>query len=86
MQTEAISDPRPSCTAAALPPPCCRRDPEGLRRVILATPIAESSLTIDGVRIVVDAGYRRAPLYDLATGISRCGRLWQGVGDVRCEM
>lgn len=76
--------PRPSKAkssraAAALLLPCCRRDPEGLRRVILATPIAESSLTIDSVRIVVDAGYRRAPLYDLATGISR----WAGCGRVR---
>lgn len=39
--------------------------------MILATPIAESSLTIQGVRIVVDSGYCRAPLYDPDTGISR---------------
>lgn len=49
----------------------CRPDAAGLRRIVLATPIAESSITIDGVRIVVDSGYRRAPHYDLTTGVSR---------------
>jgi ATP-dependent helicase HrpB len=39
--------------------------------VVLSTPIAESSITIDGVTAVVDAGLRRAPRYDAATGISR---------------
>jgi len=41
------------------------------RRVIIATPIAESSITIDGVTAVVDSGLARAPCYDAATGISR---------------
>ncbi|GFR51286.1 hypothetical protein Agub_g13646, partial [Astrephomene gubernaculifera] len=41
------------------------------RRVILATPIAESSVTIDGVTAVVDSGLRRAPRYDPATAINR---------------
>ncbi|WP_155645805.1 DEAD/DEAH box helicase, partial [Erythrobacter donghaensis] len=36
-----------------------RRDPDGRRKVILATSIAETSLTIDGVRIVVDSGLAR---------------------------
>ena len=49
----------------------CRPDPSGRRRIILSTPIAESSLTIEGVCIVVDSGYCRAPRYDVATGISR---------------
>jgi ATP-dependent helicase HrpB len=58
--------------STATDPPCpARADPQGSRRVILATPIAESSLTIEGVRLVVDAGFRRTPSYDLATGISR---------------
>jgi ATP-dependent helicase HrpB len=43
----------------------------GRRRVVLATPIAETSLTIEGIRIVVDSGFARAPQYDPATGLSR---------------
>ncbi len=41
------------------------------RRVVLATPIAETSLTIDGIRIVVDAGHARAPRFDPSSGLSR---------------
>ena len=41
------------------------------RRVILSIPIAESSVTIDGVTAVVDCGLRRAPRYDPATAINR---------------
>lgn len=41
------------------------------RRVVLATPIAETSLTIEGIRIVVDAGYARVPQFDPVTGLSR---------------
>jgi ATP-dependent helicase HrpB len=45
--------------------------PEGQRKVVLATSIAETSLTVPGVRIVVDGGYRRAPRLDAASGLSR---------------
>ncbi|MDB5413352.1 MAG: hrpB [Rubritepida sp.] len=41
------------------------------RRVVLATSIAETSLTVPGVRIVVDGGFRRAPRLDGATGLTR---------------
>lgn len=41
------------------------------RRVVLATPIAETSLTIEGVRVVVDAGYARAPQFDPVSGLTR---------------
>jgi ATP-dependent helicase HrpB len=50
----------------ALTPP-----PAGTRRVVLATSIAETSLTLPDVRIVIDAGLRRAPAYEPATGMSR---------------
>lgn len=43
----------------------------GARKVILATSIAETSLTIDGVRIVVDSGLARRPRYDRAAGVTR---------------
>jgi ATP-dependent helicase HrpB len=43
----------------------------GARKVVLATSIAETSLTIDGVRIVVDSGLARRPRYDRAAGLTR---------------
>jgi len=43
----------------------------GRRKVVLATPIAETSLTIDGVRVVVDSGYARVPQFDPKSGLSR---------------
>ncbi|MGC8476579.1 MAG: ATP-dependent helicase HrpB [Acetobacteraceae bacterium] len=48
-------------------------DPAGARRVILASPVAETSLTVPGVRVVIDGGFRRAPRFDPATGLTRLG-------------
>jgi len=48
-----------------------RPDPRGRRKVVVATNIAETSLTIDGVRIVVDAGLERRQRFDPASGMSR---------------
>ncbi|CAH0234545.1 ATP-dependent RNA helicase SrmB [Pseudomonas sp. Bi70] len=45
--------------------------PAGLRKVVLATNIAETSLTIDGVRVVVDAGLARVPRFDPGSGMTR---------------
>ena len=45
--------------------------PPGKRKVVLATNIAETSLTIDGVRIVVDSGLERFADYDAASGMNR---------------
>jgi ATP-dependent helicase HrpB len=45
--------------------------PGGQRKVVLATSIAETSLTVPGVRIVVDGGWRRAPRLDPASGLTR---------------
>ena len=45
--------------------------PAGRRWVVLSTDIAESSLTVDGVRVVVDAGSARVPRFDQRTGMSR---------------
>lgn len=46
-------------------------DAQGRRKVVLATSIAESSLTIAGIRIVVDSGLRRVARFDPATGMTR---------------
>ncbi len=45
--------------------------PHGERKVVLATSIAETSLTIEGVRVVVDGGKSRLPRYDARVGLSR---------------
>ncbi|HJR55394.1 MAG TPA: ATP-dependent helicase C-terminal domain-containing protein, partial [Rhizomicrobium sp.] len=41
------------------------------RRVVLATAIAETSLTVPGVRIVIDGGFRRAPRFNPASGLTQ---------------
>jgi ATP-dependent helicase HrpB len=45
--------------------------PVGKRKVVLATNIAETSLTIDGVRVVIDAGLARVPRFDPGSGMTR---------------
>ena len=46
-------------------------DPRGHRRVVLATNVAESSVTLPGVRVVIDAGLAREPRYDPNSGFAR---------------
>ena len=48
-----------------------RRDAQGRRRIVLATAIAETSLTLDGVTVVVDAGLSRRAEFDKAAGVTR---------------
>ena len=45
--------------------------PDGRRRVVLATNVAESSVTLPGVRTVIDSGLAREPRYDPNSGFSR---------------
>ena len=45
--------------------------PPGRRKVVLATSIAETSLTIEGVRIVIDSGLARVPRFEPGTGLTR---------------
>lgn len=56
----------PKEQSAAIAPP-----PDGVRKVVIATDIAESALTIEGVRVVVDGGFARLPRYDAALGATR---------------
>ena len=46
-------------------------DPEGRRRVVLATNVAESSVTLPGVRVVIDSGLAREPRFEPNSGFSR---------------
>lgn len=46
-------------------------DPQGRRKVVLATSIAETSLTIEGIRVVIDSGYSRVPKFDPRSGLTR---------------
>ena len=45
--------------------------PGSLRRVVLSTDLAETSVTVEGVGVVVDAGLARRPMYDPATGLTK---------------
>lgn len=59
--------------------------PAGKRKVVLATAIAETSLTIQGIRIVVDSGYARTQTFDPSSGLSRLKtvRVTQDMADQR---
>ena len=56
----------PAAQRAAIAP-----DPGGARKLVLATSIAETSLTLDGISVVVDSGLARRPRYDRAAGMTR---------------
>ena len=45
--------------------------PQGVRKIVLATSIAETSLTIEGITTVVDSGYSRVPRFDPRSGLTR---------------
>ncbi|GAA3922165.1 ATP-dependent helicase HrpB [Hymenobacter algoricola] len=50
-----------------------RPAPAGRRKVVLATSIAETSLTIEGVQVVIDGGYARVPQFEPRTGLTTLG-------------
>lgn len=60
--------------------------PAGRRKVVLATSIAETSLTIEGVRLVVDGGLMRVPRFSPRSGMTRLEtvRVSQASADQRC--
>jgi ATP-dependent helicase HrpB len=45
--------------------------PDGTRKIVLATSIAETSLTIEDIRVVVDSGLQRVPRFDVRSGLTR---------------
>jgi ATP-dependent helicase HrpB len=45
--------------------------PAGRRKIVLATSIAETSLTIEGIRVVVDSGLQRMPRFEMRSGLTR---------------
>ncbi|HLF21365.1 MAG TPA: ATP-dependent helicase HrpB, partial [Aestuariivirga sp.] len=47
-----------------------RPSPPGQRKIVLATTIAETSLTIDGIGAVIDTGFKRVPRFDPSTGMT----------------
>ncbi len=59
--------------------------PPGRRKIVLATSIAETSLTIEGVRVVIDAGLMRVPRFDPRSGLTRLDtiRVTQDAADQR---
>jgi ATP-dependent helicase HrpB len=48
-----------------------RPAPEGVRKVVLATSVAETSITIEGVRVVIDSGLARVPRFEPDVGVTR---------------
>ena len=60
--------------------------PPGRRKVVLSTPIAETSLTIEGVRVVVDSGLARVPRFSPRTGMTRLEttRISRASSEQRC--
>jgi len=77
MLAERVKDPETDIVAlygaldAAAQDRAIEPSPPGRRKVVLATSIAETSLTIDGVRIVVDCGLSRVPHYEPDVAITR---------------
>lgn len=60
-------------------------DKQGRRKVVLATSIAETSLTIEGIRVVIDSGLSRVPKFDPRSGLTRLEtvRVTQDAADQR---
>ncbi|WP_372761832.1 ATP-dependent helicase HrpB [Pseudoalteromonas sp.] len=75
---QALTDLPPNCTVATLfgeqdkakQQAAIAPAPKGMRKVVLTTNVAETSLTIEGIRIVVDSGKRRAASFNLKTGVT----------------
>jgi len=60
-------------------------DPMGRRKIVLATSIAETSITVEGVRIVIDSGFKRVPRFSPRTGMMHLAtvKVSRGAADQR---
>ncbi|MFO0774512.1 MAG: ATP-dependent helicase HrpB [Nitrospiraceae bacterium] len=60
--------------------------PAGRRKIVLATSVAETSVTIEGIRVVIDAGLQRVARFDPRSGLSRLEtlRVTRDAADQRC--
>ena len=60
-------------------------DPMGKRKIVLATSIAETSITVEGVRVVIDSGFMRVPRFSPRTGMMHLAtvKVSRGVADQR---
>lgn len=68
---EAVVAPLYGTLPHAIQDQAIRPDPRGRRKIVLATSIAETSLTIEGIRVVVDSGLSRQPRFSPASGLTR---------------
>lgn len=85
-RTHALLEREPACQGVRICPlygdlpyadqqQAIQPDPRGLRKIVLATSIAETSLTIEGIRLVVDSGWTKIPRFQPRSGLTRLERV-----------
>lgn len=57
--------------------------PEGVRKCILSTNIAETSVTIDGIRFIIDSGKVKEMAFEPETGIQKLSEFWISISSAK---